>query len=388
MEPARRRARSPRTYDADLRARLASGQRRPHGLLRVRRRRAARPRAGALDGRRATPTTGWSTGTTRRRDDATTIARYDASASRQRRATEHGATPSTARRYTRDDARPDHAADRDVGGGATTRYEYDLRRRRPAARGHARRRRDGDLHVRRQRQPHSGRARRPRRVAADYDAQDRLDPLRRDDLRLHAPPASCGQGRRRRGTTTYDYDALGDLTAVTLPGGDGRRVRDRRRRAGGSRSSATARSSAGLPVRRRSSRPVAELDADGNVVSRFVYGDARQRARLHGPRAARPTGSSPTSSAAPRAVVDTATGAVAQELDYDEFGRVHRATPTRASSRSASPAACTTADTGLVRFGARDYDAETGRWTAKDPLRFERRRHQPVRLRRSATRST
>jgi RHS repeat-associated protein len=28
------------------------------------------------------------------------------------------------------------------------------------------------------------------------------------------------------------------------------------------------------------------------------------------------------------------------------------------------------ADTGLVRFGARDYDAETGRWTGKDPIRF------------------
>src|SRR5690606_7454590 len=27
-------------------------------------------------------------------------------------------------------------------------------------------------------------------------------------------------------------------------------------------------------------------------------------------------------------------------------------------------------DTGLVRFGARDYDAETGRWTSKDPIGF------------------
>lgn len=28
-------------------------------------------------------------------------------------------------------------------------------------------------------------------------------------------------------------------------------------------------------------------------------------------------------------------------------------------------------DTGLVRFGARDYDPEIGRWTAKDPILFD-----------------
>ncbi|MCA1805464.1 MAG: RHS repeat-associated core domain-containing protein [Xanthomonadaceae bacterium] len=27
--------------------------------------------------------------------------------------------------------------------------------------------------------------------------------------------------------------------------------------------------------------------------------------------------------------------------------------------------------TGLVRFGARDYDPDTGRWTSKDPIRFD-----------------
>jgi RHS repeat-associated protein len=29
------------------------------------------------------------------------------------------------------------------------------------------------------------------------------------------------------------------------------------------------------------------------------------------------------------------------------------------------------ADTKLIRFGARDYDPQTGRWTAKDPILFE-----------------
>ena len=33
------------------------------------------------------------------------------------------------------------------------------------------------------------------------------------------------------------------------------------------------------------------------------------------------------------------------------------------------------ADTGLVRFGARDYDPVTGRWTGKESLRFEKGRN-------------
>ncbi len=31
---------------------------------------------------------------------------------------------------------------------------------------------------------------------------------------------------------------------------------------------------------------------------------------------------------------------------------------------------CLTGNTGLVRFGYRDYDPEVGRWTAKDPISF------------------
>tara|TARA_R110000868_G_scaffold300224_1_gene560655 strand:- start:3155 stop:3487 length:333 start_codon:yes stop_codon:yes gene_type:complete len=28
-------------------------------------------------------------------------------------------------------------------------------------------------------------------------------------------------------------------------------------------------------------------------------------------------------------------------------------------------------DTNLVHFGARDYDSQTGRWTSKDPIKFD-----------------
>jgi RHS repeat-associated protein len=71
----------------------------------------------------------------------------------------------------------------------------------------------------------------------------------------------------------------------------------------------------------------------------------------------------------PRLVVDASTGAVAQRLDYDEFGRI-----ASDSNPGFQPfgfaAGLADGDTGLVRFGARDYDALAGRWTAKDPIRF------------------
>ena len=70
-----------------------------------------------------------------------------------------------------------------------------------------------------------------------------------------------------------------------------------------------------------------------------------------------------------RLVVNATTGEIAQEMSYDEFGRVLSDSnpgfqPFGFAGGLYDP------DTGLVRFGARDYDAETGRWTAKDPILF------------------
>ncbi len=56
-------------------------------------------------------------------------------------------------------------------------------------------------------------------------------------------------------------------------------------------------------------------------------------------------------------------------MDYDEFGNVLVDT-NPGFQLFGFAGGLYDPQTGLVRFGARDYDAETGRWTAKDPIRF------------------
>jgi RHS repeat-associated protein len=60
---------------------------------------------------------------------------------------------------------------------------------------------------------------------------------------------------------------------------------------------------------------------------------------------------------------------MAQRMDFDAFGNVLNDTnpgftPFGFAGGLYDP------DTSLVRFGARDYSAAEGRWTAKDPILF------------------
>ena len=114
--------------------------------------------------------------------------------------------------------------------------------------------------------------------------------------------------------------------------------------------------------------PVAELDGSGNVVSRFVYAskgnvpDYLVKGGVTYRIISDHLGS-------PRLVVNATTSAIVQRMDYDEFGQV--ITDTNPGFQPFGFAGgLYDRDTKLVRFGARDYDAETGRWTAKDPILF------------------
>jgi RHS repeat-associated protein len=114
--------------------------------------------------------------------------------------------------------------------------------------------------------------------------------------------------------------------------------------------------------------PVAEVDGAGNVVSHFIYAS-----KSHVPNYMVKGGVTyriiEDHLGSVRLVVNAADGAIAQRIDYDEFGNI-----TQDTNPGFQPFAFAGGlyyqQTKLTRFGARDYDSFTGRWTAKDPILF------------------
>jgi RHS repeat-associated protein len=203
-------------------------------------------------------------------------------------------------------------------------------------------------------------------VSADFDDQDRL--LRQGTTTYRYTAA--GELRERTtgdgAATRYSYDAAGSLTGVELPDGRvlsyltdgvGRRIGTK---VDGVLERGFVYGETGLPS--------AELDGDGAVRSRFVYG-TRTAVPEYMQRGGRTYRIVSDQLGSVRLVVDVQSGEVAQRIDYDPFGRV-----VADSSPGFQPfgyaGGLYDPRTGLVRFGQRDYDAQTGRWTAKDPVDF------------------
>lgn len=202
-------------------------------------------------------------------------------------------------------------------------------------------------------------------TSAAYDIEDRLVS---SGAATYEHNAAGERTKVTRGgqATSYAYDALGQLIGVTLP--DGRVIEyvldGHSRRVGKKINGGLTRGF----LYRDALRVVAELDASNAVVSRFIYAS-----KPHVPDAMVRGGATyrilSDSVGSVRVVANAQTGVVAQEIEYDAWGRVLRDT-NPGFQPFGFAGGLYDADTGLAHFGAREYDAETGRWTSKDASGF------------------
>jgi RHS repeat-associated protein len=198
-----------------------------------------------------------------------------------------------------------------------------------------------------------------------YDAQDRMLTYAGASYTYTANGETLTK-TDATGTTSYQYDVFGNLLGVDLPSGTQVRykVDGRNRR--------IERSVNGVVTQRwlwqGQRSPIAELNAANAVVSRFVYatrvnvpdymvrGGATYRI-LH------------DHLGSPRLVVNTSTGAIAQRMDFDEWGIVTTDTnPGWQPFGFAGGVLDSVNDT--VRFGAREFAPDAGRWGSRDPSKF------------------
>ncbi len=161
------------------------------------------------------------------------------------------------------------------------------------------------------------------------------------------------------------YSSTGELLSVTLPDG-------------------TTISYIQDPLGRRAAKKVngtiiekylwsglttllAVYDGNDNLKQRFLYADDRV------PYAMTQDGTTcylAYDQVGSLRLVTDSSGTPVKQLDYDSFGNIIGDTHPAFTVPFGFAGGLHDSDTGLVRFGYRDYMPEIGKWTAKDPILF------------------
>ena len=165
--------------------------------------------------------------------------------------------------------------------------------------------------------------------------------------------------------TIYVYSSRGELLSVSLPDGRtidyvhdplGRRI---------------AKKVNGITVEKYLwqglTRLLAVYDGSDNPLMRFEYADSRTPVSMSKGGSTYYLTYDQVGSL--RAVADLS-GNVVKGVDYDTFGNIIDDTNQSFEIPFGFAGGLHDPDTGLVRFGFRDYDPDLGRWTAKDPIGF------------------
>jgi len=201
---------------------------------------------------------------------------------------------------------------------------------------------------------------------ATYDTQDRLLTWKGNSYTYNAA-GDLASKTTPSGTTGYTYDAQGNLRKVTLPNGKtiAYAIDPSGRRTGKRINDALQ----WQLVWMSSLRPLARLNASNTLDQTYYYGDKPNVPEAMSTADGKTYRIVSDQNGSVRLVIDASTGEVAQQIDYDTWGKITNDTnpgfqPFGFAGGLYDP------DTGLTRFGVRDYDAETGRWTAKDPILF------------------
>jgi RHS repeat-associated protein len=174
------------------------------------------------------------------------------------------------------------------------------------------------------------------------------------------------QQRNNNGAiTSYDYSSRGELLKATLPDGKileyindprGRRI---------------ATMVNGVITEKYLwqglTRLLAIYDGADNLITRFNYADGRM------PYSMTSGGSTyylTYDQVGSLRLITDSSGNTVKRIDYDSFGNIITDTNPQFNVMFGFAGGLTDPDTGLIRFGYRDYNPDTGRWIAKDPIFF------------------